>query len=697
MGEETRRDVTIDLGAMLRAIRRARGPLLVVAALAAAGTALGTSPFTLGHRAVARVAVPVPAVSPGLAVGEPGIAAAVEAEAARLSTPAFLARVRARPDFPAAKASMPVGLDPVAVAEDLIFGALGGERALRRFASRLTVTPGDEPATLDVAWTGFDAATAAAAVDAVVAEWLVDAESRLAGRPSADPSQAVAALRRELADLEARRAMVAESTADARRGVDDLAARIEAEKAERSRLEARLPVLAALAGNGTGLAAAADLSDSPTLRRLRERRAEIATRLNQLSDTYLDAHPLMKAARAEAADLERQIRGEAGRVAAATRSDLALVRARIDRMEARADEVDTDPIVTGSIGADTGGLDRQATELRRRLSELLDRAATTPVGADRPRRAAPTTSADSGPLAIAVRGLAVGLAFWIVGLLCVGFRALRGDRRTMPSPPVSLAPAVVAAGTVTDLRHRLEAAFPALAPDAASVEPPAPVADVDRSSEVGEATVSSFELPPEPVARPLRRGPESVQRIWEELAAGGPGVRRIVVVGAEDAACARRVAASLLGAISIVGETACAIDLAPAEDAPPQTGRAVGLADLLAGTAGFGEAIVRDRISRGHLIGAGSRRLAARALGHPGVARIVAALERVYDRVILDVGIVDRAAGDLLASADAVILAVDTAMPEAEIARARIALLATGAALVVVADADRRASFDDAA
>jgi uncharacterized protein involved in exopolysaccharide biosynthesis len=700
MDQGEQRDVTIDLGAMLRAMRRARAPLLAVALLTGTAVVVATSPFTWGHRAAVRLAVAQPAVAPGIAVSAPGLAASAEAEAGRLASPAFLARVLARPGFPAAQAALPAGLDPIAVVEDVIFGPPAGERALRRFASRLSVTPGDEPATLDVAWTGFDSATAAAVVEGLAAEWVADAEQRLAGRPSADPSAAAAALRRELADLEARRAMVAESTADARRGVDDLSTRIEQEKAERSRLEARLPVLSALASNGSGLATATELAESPVLRRLRERKTEVAARLNQLSDTYLAEHPLMKAARAEATDLERQIRSEAGRIATATRSELALVRARIDRMEARADEVETDPIVTGSIAADTGGLDRRSADLRRRLSELLERAAAAPADADRPRRLTPVASADTGPVALGVRGLAVGLAVWIAGLLCVGFGALRSDRRAMPSSPLA-ARRIVEEGSVVDLHHRLEAAFPTPEPEVAVA---APVAASTAEAEPAPAVVepigvdAGFLPPVSPeLLRPVRRAPESIHRIWEDLAARGPGIRRILVVGAEDAGCARRAAAALLQAASIAGETACCVDLAPAEDAAPQTGRAVGLSDLLAGTTGFGEAIVRDRVSRGHLIGAGSRRLGARALSHPGVERIVTALERVYDRVILDVGIAERAVVDLVASADVVVLAADTAMPEAEIARARIALVTAGAGLVVVADADRLASLDDAA
>jgi hypothetical protein len=676
MGEASRAGLTVDLGAMLRALAAARRPIVVGATAIALIAAVAASPLVGGHRAVARLALPMPAT--GLPASADDAAAVLAGETSRLASTDFAARVLARPGLDPAVLVAPAGLDPIARIEDLVLGAPTGARAGRRFLSRLGVTAerpfvGENGAAqsrpvVTVAWSGPTEEAARTAVAAIVAEYVADAPVA-----ASDPAGAMAAVRRELAEVEAKRDHAAEAAAAARRGAEDLARRIEAERAERIRLDARVPVLARLAQNGSDLPVAAELTDSPVLRRLREQRTEVTARLAALGDTYLSDHPLMKSARAESTDLERRIRAEATRLLAQTRTDLAALGPRIDRMVARADDTGTDPIVTGSIATasavDPAGFDARIGELRRRLADLLERA--TSAATDRPAVLSAATIGDRDLLASLGFGLKAALLVVLAGTVLVLVRAVSAGALRRPEEDLALWPA----GSIRDLGHRLETAYPppASAPDdeatvcAAAEEPPI-------AAEVAE--------PAEPIA-PARRGAEPFHRVWTEVVERRPPVARIVVVAPEDAGCAHRTAQSLLSAAAIAGETACRIDLAGSLDAE----RAVGLADLLAGTAGYGEVIVLDRFSRGHLIGPGSRGLGPEERRGVDLERVLSALERVYDRVILDFGCDAEAAVDLVEQSDAVVLAVDSAMPDAEIERLRVDLTAVGAPLVLAAAA----------
>ncbi|TBW34632.1 hypothetical protein EYW49_17960 [Siculibacillus lacustris] len=708
---DTERDggVTIDLGAMLRALRRAARPLAAAAGLAALAAVAALSPDATGHVAAARVkvALDTAASSPAL------IGATVAEEASRLASPELARRVVARPGLALDRVLAPVGLDPLGRLERLWRGApVADDRAAARLASRLTVVAHAPSPILDVAWTGADAEIATAVVDAVVDEYVKDASAR-AARPTVDPTAAITETRRRLDDVESRRAVVVDGSADARRGVVDLAQRIESLRAERNRIAARLPVLQRLATSGAGLSVAVDLTGSPLLERLRDRRAAAKARVAELGAVYLGEHPVLRAANAEAADVERQIRSDAARLRAADAADLATADARLHAMEAHADAADVDPIVTGSIGgdADPGRLAREAADLRRRLGDLIDHAASIDVESVRARAlGAAAPQAVAGPLDRVGWALRAAALVAFLGIFFVVLRAVVVGGVLRATPPAAT-PEVEADRfdrVAAELARVFEpaptvAATPveAAAPAVIAAEMPSVGAGADAAASFAAALAGTTEdgaAAAEESVLPFLRGAsgpdeepvaEPVHRVWARLAEQVPAPRRIVVVSADAAATAHRAALALLRAGAIAGETVCAVDLAAAEVAATPFGRGAGLADLLDGSASYGDVIVRDRVSRGHLIGAGSHRLAAAARRGADLARTLEALERVYDRLILDLGVADTtdAAAALIAGADVVILADGAALPPAELRRLAAALTAGGAPEVLAVTA----------
>ena len=69
-----------------------------------------------------------------------------------------------------------------------------------------------------------------------------------------------------------------------------------------------------------------------------------------------------------------------------------------------------------------------------------------------------------------------------------------------------------------------------------------------------------------------------------------------------------------------------------------------GIAELVAGTASFGQIITRDRYSRVHLIMAGSQPIdAAAIMSSQRLSVTIEALARRYDHVVVDAGTAGRA------------------------------------------------------
>ena len=80
-----------------------------------------------------------------------------------------------------------------------------------------------------------------------------------------------------------------------------------------------------------------DIINSELMRRLSEQRVTLRAQLAEQSSTLLDGHPRIKELRAQIGDLERQMRGEAERLARSLDNDSRLANARVDALGANLD------------------------------------------------------------------------------------------------------------------------------------------------------------------------------------------------------------------------------------------------------------------------------------------------------------------------------------------------------------------------
>src|SRR5262249_45322200 len=114
--------------------------------------------------------------------------------------------------------------------------------------------------------------------------------------------------------------------------------------------------------------------------------------------------------------------------------------------------------------------------------------------------------------------------------------------------------------------------------------------------------------------------------------------------------------------------------------------QAPGVAEVVRGTASFGEVITRDKLSRLHLVAAGRIGAdSAALLAAPRLAMMVEALARTYDYVIIDAGTTFEAAVERLhrLAPRAALVASEQASGPARAARERLAAAGYGEVAVL--------------
>ena len=137
---------------------------------------------------------------------------------------------------------------------------------------------------------------------------------------------------------------------------------------------------------------------------------------------------------------------------------------------------------------------------------------------------------------------------------------------------------------------------------------------------------------------------EAVDLLARELSAAGQGARRVAVLGTSSNVGTTQTAIALARSLAagsrvVLAELAVASPNLSVIAADPA---ASGFAELVQGSATFGEIITRDRHSGAHLVMAGRAQVDPETfLGSQRLAIAFEALGRSYERVIIDAGAAD--------------------------------------------------------
>jgi uncharacterized protein involved in exopolysaccharide biosynthesis len=512
------------------------------------------------------------------------------------------------------------------------------ERVLESYYERLTAFAVDKSRVITVEFQSYDPEVAARVTNAIADGYLGLQQSTKQEQTRA-ASQWLAgeieSLRRKVAEAEARaedfRAqgnllVGTNNTTLSNQQLGEFNTQLGAARGLKADAETRARLIRDMLKRGDQIEAS-EVVNSELIRRLSEQRVTLRAQLAEQSSTLLDAHPRIKELKAQIADLDRQIRGEAEKLVRMLENDARIAGARVDALSSNLESLKRQAATTNEQDVQLRALEREAKAQRELLESYLAKY----------REAAARESIGSAPADARVIS-----------------RATASNTPYFPKKlPIvlvaTLATLVMSAGFVMTgelLRANNAYAWPAADIEISAPDHIAPGAPITRLDEL---------------ARKLRTA----------------GDRRIALFGSSRDIGPSHEAIALARALA--GDSrVIVVDLSETAPAVPNVGemRQPGVAEIVRATASFGEIITRDKLSRVHLVAAGDvKGELSRILSSPRLAMLIDALAHTYDHVLVHAGVVLDVPVDLVVrlAPKAVLVA-----KEAEQARGMQALFAAG-------------------
>jgi polysaccharide biosynthesis transport protein len=557
-----------------------------------------------------------------------------------------------------------IGKDPLQMTAE--------ERVLESYYDRLAVFQVEKSRVIAIESVSADPELAATAANTIAEGYLglrraaKQDETRAAGRWLAGE---IDNLRHKVAEAEARveefRAksnlfIGANNTTLSNQQLAEVNSQLAAARSRKAESEAKAQFIRDMLKSGKSLEST-DFLNSELIRRLAEQRVTLRGQLAEQSSTLLDAHPRIKELRAQIADLDHAIRDEAEKLVRSLENDARIAGARVESLNNNLDQLKRQAASTNGQDVQLRAMEREAKSQRDLLESYLAKYRET-------------TARDS------------------LGAIPAEARII--SRATVSNTPffpkklpivliASLAMLLIVAGWVTTREllvgnpYRVLAVYGSAAADdpvLADKDSPPPPAPPPAAPSVAVAAAMAG-VPAErllaDLAAELRRGDR----------------RRILVAGADREVGSTMVALALARVLArearvVVVDLALAAPKLAAVSVDP--GRP-GLADLVRGTASFGQIITRDRSSRVHLVPAGRIRGEASAILDSERLRMgIEALTQAYDHVVIDAGTVPDMQVARMAKLASTAVLVATALPEDITAAAKDRLVAGGVSDVTV-------------
>lgn len=352
-----------------------------------------------------------------------------------------------------------------------------------------------------------------------------------------------------------------------------------------------------------------DVLNSELIRRLNEQYITLRAQLAEQSSTLLDAHPRIKELRAQIADLERQIRGEAERLARSLENDARLAQARVEQISQSLDQLKRQAATSNDSDVQLRALEREAKAQRDLLESYLAkyREATArenlgaSLGDARTISQAIVSNTPYFPKKLPIVLIATMATLFLGAAFVATGEMLR-------SGPRGATDAQEATDFWDARRSEPEIAGRLLAPP-----PPAPRLDLDV-----------------PVAAAVERLRESAE---------GRGCDIVVGLAADVQSAATCI---VLGRALASRTRVAMVDLAfasPKLSAVSNDPCGPGLAELVRGTASFAAVMTRDRASRAIVVPAGQAREELTSLyASPRLKLALDALAAAHELVLVDGG-----------------------------------------------------------
>ncbi|NWG23068.1 MAG: lipopolysaccharide biosynthesis protein [Pseudorhodoplanes sp.] len=528
------------------------------------------------------------------------------------------------------------------------------ERVLDAFYKRLSILPIDKSRVILVEFESTDPELSARVVNAIVDAYFniqrqnKQEQNRVASRWLASE---IDKLRPKVAEAEQNvenfraksNLFVGTNNVNlATQQLTDLTGQLAAARAQKADLDAKAKLIRDMLASGKPVETG-DITNSELMRRLVEQQVTLRAQLAEQSSTLLGQHPRIRELRAQVANLDVQIRGELIKLVRSIENDALIAAARIDTTTAAIDQ----------IKRQIGGLSSQDVELRSLEREAKAQRDLLESYLAKYREATARESLDTAPTDVRVIS--------------------RASPSNTPSFPKKIPIILIAT---------LGTAFVAI-----SLIVTGELLDAGRSPEgegrsaVAKRWMLNFRRRRKGVPEPLDAEPVSVSASAvpvEELAAALAGLgedgRRILMIGSGRNVGTTYTAIGLARALAERGRVVL-VDLAlnaPNLFVMSTDPGAPGIADVVRGTASFGQIVTRDRFSRVHVVACGDVGAdPAAILASPRLVMTIEAFARTYDYLVIDAGAVADVA-DLAPLAQlapqAVLVTADPAQADAQAA-----------------------------
>jgi polysaccharide biosynthesis transport protein len=389
---------------------------------------------------------------------------------------------------------------------------------------------------------------------------------------------------------------------------------------------------------------ASEVLNSELIRRLSEQKVTLRAQLAEQSSTLLDQHPRIKELKAQLADLEKQLREEAGKVSRSLENDARIADGRVNGLIASLDQMKTQASSNNGQDVQLRALEREAKAQRDLLESYLAkyREATTRENIE----AAPAdgriiSRASVSNIPAYPKKLPIVLIATLATLLLTSGAIVTGELLRMTAPSTSAAFAAVPAPIRAP---SLVPAVPVESTESPEAMPIAPRVDAPRT----EAAAMRSEI----------------ERLADVLANRAGTARKLTVLGT---APGESITLTTLTLARLMARKAkiVVVDLAglmPTIASASVDPAAPGLAELMQGEASFAQIITKDLKSRAHLVTAGRPGFDRAQLQSPRLTLTIDALLRVYDHVLLDVGTGSDLPAELLTSQACAVVVPDPSM-----------------------------------
>jgi uncharacterized protein involved in exopolysaccharide biosynthesis len=523
-----------------------------------------------------------------------------------------------------------IGRDPFSLTPE--------ERVLDAYFDRYTAYAVDKSRVIVIEFQSRDPDLAARVANSIAEGYLVlqqDARQQQAKSASQWLSGEIDNLRKKVADAESRAEdfrsksslfVGTNNTTLSNQQMGELNTQLNNARALKADAESKARLIREMLQSGKPIEAS-EVLNSELIRRLAEQRVTLRAQLAEQSSTLLDNHPRIKELKAQLADLDRQLREEAGKISRSLDNDARIASGRVEGLSASLDQLKKQATSTNGQDVQLRALEREAKAQRDLLESYLAKY----------REANTRENIDAAP----ADGRIIS-------------RATVSNTPAYPKKlPIvliaTLATLMLSSGTIVTGELLRMTAPRAAAVFASSAAPARPAV---------EATLATA-----PVFSETHTDLVEIERLAEELRGGGDAARKITVLGT---ASNESITLTALTLARLIVRTARVVvvdlSMSPTIAAVSVDPAAPGLAELMLGEASFSQVITKDRLSRVHLVSAGRPGSDRALLQSPRLTLAIDALLRVYDHVLLDAGTASDLPAELLTNQARAVVVPDGSM-----------------------------------